>query len=205
MDEKLLQENSGFFAAALKKDWREGQQRVVELPEADSGAFNTWLNWLYCRRLYLAAGPDEERVRNRCMNDAISAYALGSVLLDSDFMDAVIDAIAVETCIVEGGLSIVPHPEAVTLAYDKTPQNSMLRKLLVCRHANAKNASELISEECDPRFILDLAKLLADSARSKPSRKTFISLAARCNFHEHGPGAENCYRTKYHAPFSFSK
>lgn len=204
MDEKLLRENSGFFAAALKKDWREGQKRVVKLPEEDSKIFNFWLNWLYCRRLHLATGPDEDRLDGRFLEEAIRAYALGSVLLDFDFMDAVIDAIAVETCTMEEGRNILPNDVIITLAYNKTPQNSTLRKLLVYRHATISNMAELLTEEHDARFILDLAKLMADSASPEPSREDFISIAAGCDFHGHEPGAENCYRTKHHVPFSFS-
>lgn len=204
MDEVLLQENSGFFAAALKKDWREGQKRVVKLPEEDSKIFNFWLNWLYCHRLHLATGPDEARTNGRFLEEAVRAYALGNVLLDFDFMDAVVDAIAVEICTLENGENILPNEEIITLAYDKTLQKSTLRKLLVYRHATISNMAELLTEKHDARFILDLAKLMADSARPKPSREDFISIAARCDFHGHEPGAENCYRTKHHAPFSFS-
>lgn len=204
VNEVLLRENSGFFAAALKQDWRESQKRVVELPEEAPHPFNTWLNWLYRRRVCIAPDRHDGREDGQPISDGVKAYLCGSVLLDSDFMDAVLDALTVDLCTFEDGTNFLPHEDLIALAYDKTPQDSILRKLLVYRHANAKNISELITENHDPRFVLELAKLTAGSTRPPPCSGNVISAAARCDFHEHKPGVEDCYRTKYNAPFSFN-
>lgn len=203
-DEILLRENSAFFAAALKRDWREGQERTVELPEECPFAFNTWLNWINRRLLHLAPGPNQTRTEYAHMSRITKAYILGSVLLDAEFMDAVADVLTVETCTRENGKCIVPPGTLITLAYDKTPPSSKLRKFLVHRFANCGNVSELVTEDVDSRFLVDLTKFLADITRPAPHCHNVISATAGCEFHEHKPGVENCYRTKYHAPFIFS-
>lgn len=52
--------SSDFFVAALKKEWKEGQGRVVRLPEANKKAFSLYTQWLYTDSVRFAdlAGVD---------------------------------------------------------------------------------------------------------------------------------------------------
>ena len=45
--EDVLRSNSEFFAAALKKEWTEGQTRVVKLPEESEHHFCRYVQYLY--------------------------------------------------------------------------------------------------------------------------------------------------------------
>lgn len=121
----------------------------------------------------------------------INAYALGDKLLDSDFKDAVTDAMVLCFTIMTTNETIVPHPGDRTKLYDKTAPSSKARRLLVHRMARIVNP-ELYGEVDCHTFLLDVAQ----EAIRRDSKST-EEAAALCEFHEHAPGAENCYRTKY--------
>ena len=48
-----LRRSSGFFDTALKQEWREGQECVIELPKDDPESFNAYINWLCSRHVTL--------------------------------------------------------------------------------------------------------------------------------------------------------
>lgn len=56
----LLSKTSEFFKAALKKEWTEGQKRVIDLPEDDSDTVYTYIQWLYCGKIFAHLGYDDE-------------------------------------------------------------------------------------------------------------------------------------------------
>jgi hypothetical protein len=51
--ETLLRSQSGFFENALKKEWKEGQERVIDLHEVQDRIFEIWVRWLYTGRFSL--------------------------------------------------------------------------------------------------------------------------------------------------------
>jgi hypothetical protein len=67
--EHLLRSNSVFFDLALKKNWREGQERIVTIEETDTDALKVWSKWPYTREVFPAevdhARTDESNVRYR--------------------------------------------------------------------------------------------------------------------------------------------
>lgn len=177
---------------ATKKEWLEGHTRAVDLPDDEPPVFLVWLNWIY--RQHLAVGLNTgERMATPFMVTAwsllINAYALGDKLLDGDFKDAVIDAMAAlehQTC---DGRKYVPGVCARTFLYHMTTPGSTARKFLIHIMARAKN---LLTEQDDHSLLLDIAKLNVDA-----NAEDTINDAAGCEFHEHKIGQINCYRTKY--------
>ena len=95
--ETLLRDSSDFFNNALKKEWKEGQEAAVDLPDAQPDDFRAWVKFLYTGRVYIGdasvgitpRGP--HGIYPEFMKWA-SYYAFGSFLCDDDFRDALIDA-----------------------------------------------------------------------------------------------------------------
>ncbi|CAK4031842.1 hypothetical protein AC578_10138 [Lecanosticta acicola] len=205
VDEGLLRKNSAFFDAALKKDWAEGQRRKVELPKADPETFNIWVNWLYSRRLFTDIDADTpKRDDHDTYPRLIEAYTLGDSLMDADFKDAVTDAFSVHFITPEDNTRWMPHSEDIKDLYERTASTSKLRKLLIFLVSSLNNVHEVISGEEIPSYLADLAKFLFENRNSLPDWKSSSHAVARCEFHEHEEGEEKCYRTKYHAPFTFT-
>lgn len=196
VNEKLLRANSGFFDAALKKEWREGQTRKVELPDHESEHFNVWLNWLHGRQIVLGGDKDENDGSQKWFG-LVRSYQLGDVLLDADFKDALVDTFLVMTVSVQQPANCYMVPDFVLRRelYATTSPTSKLRQLLVDRIARCPNAIELLSEDDDSAFLYDFAKSQAKIGTVKLGVGSTVVAANACEYHEHGDGA--CYRTKY--------
>ncbi|CAK1360060.1 unnamed protein product [Cercospora beticola] len=57
----LLKQSSKFFQTALKEEWREGQEKKVDLPEDKPEAFGVYTEWLLQGKITSGTGkPTEE-------------------------------------------------------------------------------------------------------------------------------------------------
>ncbi|KAI4948197.1 hypothetical protein J4E91_006191 [Alternaria rosae] len=94
--EELLRASSEFFNNALKKEWKEGKEKVINLPEVHSDFFRAWVKFLYTGRVFIGDGDDsvhadESKTQHEELGTWGSLYALGDFLADDDFKDALID------------------------------------------------------------------------------------------------------------------
>lgn len=176
----------------MKKEWREGQTRSVELPDDDPTVFRVWLNWIY--RRHVAVGPntgetmDDHYTNQQVWSQVIASYVLGDKLLDVDFKDAVVDTMAALMMQRDkNGMCHLPNPRERIQLFQSTMPGCMARKLLIHQMARAKY---MLVEDDDPALIFAVAKLTV-----KPDSEDTPQVAARCEFHEHGQ--KQCHRTKY--------
>ena len=121
----------------------------------------------------------------------IKAYALGDKLLDSDPKDAVTDTMVLSFAPNDDNAVFLPNSSKRRTLYESTVSQSPARRLLVHRLARTTDPS-LIKDKDHHTFLVDLAQ-----EALKREVETTEEAAARCAFHEHAPGAENCYRNKY--------
>ncbi|GIZ43512.1 hypothetical protein CKM354_000673600 [Cercospora kikuchii] len=77
VDESVLRKSSKFFDAALKKEWKEGQQRTVDLPECDPEGFKVYINWLHSGKIYAKLECDEDS--DRCYDLLTKAKRRGGI------------------------------------------------------------------------------------------------------------------------------
>ncbi|KAK5133256.1 hypothetical protein LTR08_007990 [Meristemomyces frigidus] len=195
VNEKLIRGSSDFFNSAMKREWRQGCKRVVDLPDHNCEIFNLYVNWLYSGRLPVQHIEESNLMNNndKQYHNLFKAYVLGDALLDSDFKDAVVDAIVNEMHIQhQGNVYFFPVRQIRTFLYNSTTSASKLRQLLVQRIARSSNGSELLKEDDDPAFLLDFARAAMHKDKDK---ETTISATARCAFHEHARG--KCVRTRF--------
>ena len=73
---------SKFFKAACSKQWREGQERLVRLPEVDPVVFKTYCGWVYSGDLAKPFCTSESEVKDRIAEQKhfIDLYLLGDSL-----------------------------------------------------------------------------------------------------------------------------
>lgn len=136
MYEVLLTKHSVFFESATKKEWKEGQERRVKLPDDTLSVVNLYAQWLYSDRILSRKSPDQADDQNMAeLKLLIKAFIFGEKIQDGHFKDALIDALihSVNTTN-NDGKNWYPGSSLVNCAYEGTPEGSPLRKLLVDMH-----------------------------------------------------------------------
>lgn len=120
---------SKFFKAACSKKWREGQEKVVRLPEVQPDNFKAYCGWLY-------SGQCPEPI---CTKDS-DAYQQASEwkqLIDLHLLGETLDDVQLRnhsiTVLFQSmrNQNMIPHPSGLTLIWESTPPRSQLRKMLV--------------------------------------------------------------------------
>lgn len=194
LSESKLRSSSDFFDTALKKEWQEGQERRVQLPDEDPEIFNVYANWVMSGKLYT---EDEDGVLRRdgqAIPMLSKLYILGDTLLDTVLKDRVTDALAAIFSIECQGIRWLAGAKIRDLIYSKTVPGASLRKMVVSQLACIGNVGDIISAEDPKELLLELA---LESGKGKPQRwEVFKAEVQKCTFHEHAPGAEHCYRNR---------
>ncbi|KAI6845466.1 hypothetical protein KC332_g3248 [Hortaea werneckii] len=191
---KVLCASSDYFKTALKEKWREGKIGAVELQDVDPRIFNIYANWLMRRKIYIDCKITEGKVMTGQYFLAFTAYALGDRLRDPDFKDAVTDAIAYYMIMEKDGEGYkypLPCDSSINMLYATTTPGCTARRLVEHSVAALLN-KKFVSEKFPPAFLVGLVQEL-----SKKKRDDLEDAVARCAFHEHAPGAANCYRNKF--------
>lgn len=191
VNKELLCDSSGLFRAALGPNWVEEKTGVLNRPDDDADAFNTYLNWVYRGTISLDFdGADEKTNTAAIWSHAIFAYELGGKLRDISFKDAITDAVAQMMSIRRSdGEEWMPISKLLLdLAYKKLPADSKLNLLVVHKLTRVSNPRELIKEG-PAGFMLNVVHELL---RKEHHYERTEDAAARCAFHEHAAGA--CYR-----------
>ncbi|KAF1983945.1 hypothetical protein K402DRAFT_295395, partial [Aulographum hederae CBS 113979] len=90
--EDLIRSSSVIFDNALRPEWNESEERVVPLLDFDPETFDTYLKWLFTRKLYKFRADQDTSSTHLCGAEWLNkAYALGDYVQDDDFKDCVLD------------------------------------------------------------------------------------------------------------------
>ena len=131
LPKELLTKSSPFFAAALNGNFQEAQSKVVNLPEDNIGAFESFVQWLYVGEITLDncihTGDDHDN--HNCLDftfqTLVQAWLLGDKLECPIFKDrAMLHLIKTASL-----LEIAPND--VRAAFEKSVSGSKLRKLFL--------------------------------------------------------------------------
>ncbi|KAK1063220.1 hypothetical protein LTR74_009651 [Friedmanniomyces endolithicus] len=129
LHEELVTTHSDFFAAAMHKDWKEGQDRVIQLPEDDPNYFKMFASFIYTGSAHSLEDGDHDRenLRDWEYQCLALAWGLGNKLICIAFQDAIVDAL-INELMTEG-----PHyPLGLYRGvYTTTAGNCGLRRLVV--------------------------------------------------------------------------
>ncbi|PPJ57155.1 hypothetical protein CBER1_08446 [Cercospora berteroae] len=165
----------------------------IEIPDISTTTFDLYVNWLRDRKIYAGLKDDETPAKNGVTARLILAYRLATRILDIDFHDAVTDSMIThwDSYDAEEDRYWLPHQRFRKILYNLTSPGSKARALLVHRMTTRK-AVRAIDNNDHPEFLVDMRKKLEEKDQDSAS-----SAAAKCRYHEHRPGSENCYRTRF--------
>jgi hypothetical protein len=192
--EKLLCDNSAFFASAMKKEWKEGQERRVPLPDDVTSIVDLYIQWLYVGRIFSRQPTEGEPGNEKEFDLLINGFVFGEKVQDGDFKDAVVDALM--SCVSvasENGTRWYPIDPWVDRAYGGTPEGSPLRKLLVDMHVS-HGSSKWLGGTKSVEFLTDLAGRLLDDRKASPHLNASEPGRSDCWYHHHGDDGP-CYRS----------
>lgn len=122
---------SKFFVAACSKSWLEGQEKQVKLPEVDASLFQSYLTWIYCGQLNITCFSNEDINKLSCQSSrTVAKYLelcfLGDVLDDVHLRNKVLQTLVL-------GADNMLHVQTVQRVWEKTPNNSPVRRMMVDR------------------------------------------------------------------------
>lgn len=120
---------SKFFKAACSKKWREGQERIVRLPEAGVATFKTYCDWVYSGDVAKDTCTSKSAKSDQCAAQASSVglYLLGDILDDVQLRNKVVPMLfSSMRC-----LNMLPCTSGVRHIWNSTPSGSLLRKVVV--------------------------------------------------------------------------
>ncbi|KAF2217439.1 hypothetical protein CERZMDRAFT_92090 [Cercospora zeae-maydis SCOH1-5] len=202
MDQQTLSQESNHFKAMLtdsestastRPDAPQTGSAQLDLPQTGVIAFNLYANWLRSRKIFAGLKEHETPEKNGVTARLILAYQLAIQIQDTDFHDAITDAMITHWDRLDERENRywLPHQRFRYLLYHVTSPGSKARALLVHRMTTRK-AARAVTDDDHPHFVSDLAK-----KRAEKDPEPVSAAAVRCKYHEHTPGDENCYRTKY--------
>ncbi|QDS75902.1 hypothetical protein FKW77_002554 [Venturia effusa] len=188
-----------FFEAALSRDWKEAQERVVHLPEHTPDVFRIYLGWLYQKRIAMSHIPDKTGQPFRDFNMALCrAYLLGDYLEDIDFKDTVIDVL-IDLAV----RSKAYYANGTDFIYKNTPAESPLRRLVIDLLVYAKGldwkktSCDLLDVNFPAEAFADLVVKMDETKNMDTTRRSKAPFFTdTCLYHCHGPD-EECYKVKY--------
>jgi hypothetical protein len=162
--------NSDFFKAALKKEWLEGQTRVIKLPDDRPDVVSHYLYYTYSKAL--PSAPDSDPIddgnfeRNRFFKLLAEIYVLGERLQDQSIRTAVIESTVASwdyRLLITGPADII---------YRGTTAGSPARRLMVDLFLAYGDECEL-DDRCEPDFLCDVARAFCSKASSDTDPKSF--------------------------------
>ena len=189
----MLRKASKFFDAALKKEWKEGEKRIVTLPDDNPDSVYAYIQWLYGRKLFVKTTNNQGEP---IFEPLATLYVLGEKLLDGDFQDNVLSKLFAPTFAED---SFWPGDKATSIIYRGTPPSSPARRLFVDSWARF-GFSRWIERDKDGRwevhdeFKTDLIEaLLKNRSVNEHGAKAFSDLedGRLCEYHKHGRN-EHC-------------
>lgn len=125
---ELITNHSELFKAALKRGWKEAEERLVRLPEEKPKNFENFHSFLYTGKVYSRKLNENKPSENEDLewSRLSEAWVLSEVLLSSTYKDAVMDTI------LHKAVTSMKGPETVYLdVYPKSSEDSPIRRLMV--------------------------------------------------------------------------
>ncbi|KAK3715690.1 hypothetical protein LTR37_006915 [Vermiconidia calcicola] len=200
LHKSLICKSSIFFWAAYSGVWKESKEATVRLPETETQSFTTYVGWLYTERVDLLEEPEQklpwtdkkgETLPHRLplTRRAIDCFALGDMLQDVNFRNAVITELM---CICKMG-DTIPSLRSITCMWEVIPQNSKMVELIAEYWAAECSTKEFDAsvDMLPDGFVKMLARVgIRDKHMASDMRKP--SMREKWRYHEHASENEKC-------------
>lgn len=169
-----LSRNSEFFKAALKKEWVEGQTRLIKLPEESPDVMKHYLTYVYHDKLKVSDTTPTELMHYYDQYSTLAdLYMYGERFLNRALQHAVIENIIRLTATTRADTKDLgktyycfPAGPLINKLYNGTPAGSPGRRLLVDLYVR-NGLKQSMTLELEPQFILDAASALYDSIEAQ--------------------------------------
>lgn len=149
--EALITARSIFFKNALSGNWKEAQERVVNLPEDDPAIFAIYVHSIYNGELPTTPDSETLNLSPDWENRGICKfYVLAEKLQDIGAKNSAIDALIARSKVKDDhGVGRAPAPGSVKVIYNGTTAGSSARKLLVDFYAHRASLSYMAEAEAE--------------------------------------------------------
>lgn len=179
----ILSVHSDFFNAALKKEWKEGQSRLIKLPEVEYKTVLRYVDFIYGQGLHTKSidSFDSERfkINPPCFGELADLYLFGERTLDAHVRNAIIrELIRLISLNYHEGRFYGPAEESVNKVFGETPAQSPLRRFLV--DLQVKWCSDLLEDEeisLHPEYILAVAQSYCSNVRKLVPYDEWVGVA----------------------------
>jgi hypothetical protein len=176
--ESYLTKNSEFFQAAMKKEWAEGQTRVIKLPEEDVAIMTSYLTAIYGCQLptsTMTAAPSGGFEANQWQL-LVELYLVGERMLDKHIQNAVIKEILRISKLSDkrGGVHFMPT-SVVNMCFDATTEQSPLRWLIIdeCFFWHSITRPPVTGERISESYAKDQLDAYYEHAQKGIDRRAF--------------------------------
>jgi hypothetical protein len=184
--EIYLSRDSSFFKAALKKQWTEGQTRVIKLPEESPELMQHYVEHVYGDELptHSLTHGDSCTIEDTHYNMLAQLYILGERMLNVKYQNTIIREL-LRLRHLDHGLTALqtvnyyPGSVCINTLYQGTTSLSPARRMMVdfvILHGNER----LLDQVLDPNFLVDFSKTFISGVKAQKSVGDFrlVSLKA---------------------------
>lgn len=172
---------SKFFEAALTRDWKEKKDATVNLPDMVPFEFAVFVHWMYTGEIDKEGSGFERPAEGPLYSGALAAFLAGDVLENESLRnEAVTEIISIDI-----DVKILPSESGVSRYWDKTAENSPLRRCLVDLYASraAEDVLAGMVSLVPPNFTEQVLRKLAQIRNE--TKNEAPTLATACKYHDH--------------------
>ena len=174
--ESYIARNSDFFRAAMKKEWIEGQTRIVKLPEeTDIECFVHYLNFAYHGKLPTESinTVAEEGFTDAPYDALGKIYVIGERMLDRSARNAIVrEIMRLMTTKSPDGTRYYPASTCINAIYDGTSIGSPMRRMIVDMWV-VHGSAEWTFKDLHPEFLQELAPKLLEKIIGQKTVRDF--------------------------------
>lgn len=172
--------HSEFCAAALNKEWVEGQTREIKLPEEEPEVISCYIEHAYFNKLptdiYTTTSPGEDKEEGYKLLAQI--YVVAERLLGFDCRNHILqEFLRLTNLLCTTGHRWNPTCVPINIIYQGTTPGSPARRLLVDIHSGYAREEWYPSDAyVHPSFLMDLVRRLLHNVESFKTVKAFRHL-----------------------------
>ena len=176
----------------MKKEWTGDDGRILKLPGDKPENIKVYVAWLYSNRIFTKPEGEVDKMSSVESDRLVDAYIFGDEIQDSDFKDAIIDAIIEED---EETDSYYINARKI---WEYTPPGALIRRYIVDRYVwigTEKWLKDDVVPYLNQDFLVELGRALYEKIRSpKDYTGGAPSVRDSCLYHEHTSKGEPCYK-----------
>lgn len=173
----------------MKKKWTGDNDRILELPDNEPESIKVYVAWLYSHRIFTKPKGEVSRELGVEFDGLIDAYIFGDMIQDSDFKDAIIDALTERS---KEGEKYIMNARKI---WESTPPGALIRRYVMDTYVWEGNEGWLEDDavpDVNQDFLLELGRALYKRVRSPRDYAPFVRNS--CLYHEHTSKREPCYK-----------